>query len=91
MKEWHIRVTGRVQGVGFRAHVFKLAQQHHITGFVRNGQDGSVEICAQGNDREIQAFLNHLKESRQDSIEQIEPQKREEPKEKFATFIIRRD
>ena len=48
-QEWVVRVTGRVQGVGFRAFACRLAKQHGIAGTVRNCLDGSVEIIAQGS------------------------------------------
>ncbi len=41
------RVAGQVQGVGFRPTIYRLAQQHHLTGFVRNDSSGLV-IEAQG-------------------------------------------
>lgn len=44
----HIRVFGRVQGVGFRAWTVRQALDLHLTGFVRNRRDGSVEILAEG-------------------------------------------
>lgn len=44
----HIRVTGIVQGVGFRPFVWRLAQQLGLSGWVRNDAQG-VEILAQGN------------------------------------------
>jgi acylphosphatase len=43
----HIRVRGRVQGVGFRMFVEDAAAMHGIDGWVRNRRDGSVEaVCA---------------------------------------------
>jgi acylphosphatase len=44
----HLRVFGRVQGVGFRAWTVRQALDLHLTGFVRNRRDGSVEIMAEG-------------------------------------------
>lgn len=58
MQEVHIFITGNVQGVGFRSAVRKHALRHQIRGFVRNLSDGRVEICAQGNEEQIDAFLN---------------------------------
>lgn len=41
-------VRGRVQGVGFRAFVERAARRLDLTGYVRNLDDGSVEIYAVG-------------------------------------------
>lgn len=46
MKTIRINVSGRVQGVCFRAYTQKQATKLGVTGFVRNQQDGSVEIIA---------------------------------------------
>jgi acylphosphatase len=40
----HIRVSGRVQGVGFRWYVRETAERWHLAGWVRNCLDGSVEL-----------------------------------------------
>ena len=48
METLNIKVTGRVQGVYFRAHTQKTAKRIGATGSVRNKSDGSVEILAQG-------------------------------------------
>ncbi|HEY5208580.1 MAG TPA: acylphosphatase [Stellaceae bacterium] len=44
-----IIVTGRVQGVGFRAFVRRRAAELGLDGWVRNRRDGSVEIAAMGD------------------------------------------
>jgi len=55
----HITISGRVQGVGFRPFVYRLAHQHGITGWVRN-VSGAVEIHAEGNSRQLQDFSDAL-------------------------------
>ena len=55
---------GRVQGVGFRASVMSLAGIHNITGFVRNEEDGSVLMVAEGSDNEVRRFLDSIARSR---------------------------
>lgn len=50
-------VTGRVQGVGFRASTVYEARESGLTGWVRNLADGSVELEAQGDDAPIEALL----------------------------------
>ena len=44
----HVVVSGRVQGVGYRAFVADLAARHGITGWVRNCSDGTVEAMLSG-------------------------------------------
>lgn len=54
----HIRVFGRVQGVGFRAWTVRQALDLHLTGFVRNRRDGSVEVMATGDIAALNDLLN---------------------------------
>jgi acylphosphatase len=44
----HVRITGRVQGVFFRASAEAEAKRLGLTGWVRNRPDGSVELIAEG-------------------------------------------
>lgn len=54
-----LRVTGVVQGVGFRPFVHRLAQRHGLAGSVRNAS-GEVEIEIEGPTAELDAFLREL-------------------------------
>jgi len=57
MKRIHLLISGRVQGVFFRASTKKTADRIGITGFVRNLADGRVEIIAEGDEQALQSFL----------------------------------
>lgn len=48
MKRVHLIVSGDVQGVGFRSWAFRQAQGLGLTGWVKNRDDGSVELVAEG-------------------------------------------
>lgn len=56
MKHVNIRISGRVQGVGFRYSARSVARSNNIRGFVRNEPDGSVYIEAEGEDENIRQF-----------------------------------
>jgi acylphosphatase len=53
MAEAAFRVTGRVQGVGFRWWARAQAAALGLTGTVRNAADGSVEVQARGPDHAL--------------------------------------
>lgn len=54
------RVTGRVQGVGFRYAVARTARDLGLTGWVRNTVDGAVEVWAQGDADVVDGFVRFL-------------------------------
>lgn len=54
----HIRVTGRVQGVGYRAFVEGEAVARGLSGWVRNRRDGSVEAVFSGEAAVVEAMLD---------------------------------
>ena len=63
MKTVTMRVTGLVQGVGFRWTTQMIAQELGITGTVKNNPDGSVSIVAQGDELPLEHFIKKIKAS----------------------------
>lgn len=57
VKNFHIFVEGRVQGVGFRQFTLRKAQSLHLKGWTRNLLDGRVEIKASGPVDQLEIFL----------------------------------
>src|SRR5512141_1390703 len=57
----HVWVKGRVQGVGFRAHVQYSARQIGVTGWVRNVNDDTVEAVAEGERASLGRFVEAVK------------------------------
>ena len=60
LSTWKIHVTGKVQGVFFRASTEEKARALGINGWVRNQSDGSVRIIAQGTKSNLNALLEWL-------------------------------
>jgi acylphosphatase len=58
LKTCHLRIRGRVQGVGFRMYLQREAQRHGVAGWVRNRVDGSVEAVMQGPAEAVQAVID---------------------------------
>jgi acylphosphatase len=56
----HLRITGQVQGVGFRWFVVSCARRLGLTGWVRNNPDGSVELEAAGATRDVATLRERL-------------------------------
>jgi len=53
-----VTISGRVQGVGFRATVRDVAARHRVAGTVRNLREGSrLEIDVEGERADVEAFL----------------------------------
>lgn len=60
MPAYHLIITGRVQGVGFRDFVARQATEHALSGWVRNRRDGSVEAVISGDPTSVHVMLNAL-------------------------------
>jgi len=56
----YVRVTGRVQGVGFRAATVRQAHMLGVRGWVQNNSDGSVEALLQGSIEQVDRLLSWL-------------------------------
>lgn len=52
-----LRISGRVQGVGFRDALRRAAQANGINGWVRNRRDGTVEAVVQGRPEAVEKIL----------------------------------
>jgi hydrogenase maturation protein HypF len=55
----YLIITGKVQGVGFRPFIYRLAHQLGLCGSVRNCT-GQVEVHVQGNESNLELFCNEI-------------------------------
>jgi acylphosphatase len=62
MKHINIKITGKVQGVFFRASTKAVADQIGVKGFVKNEKDGSVYVEAEAEEAFLEMFVDWCKE-----------------------------
>jgi acylphosphatase len=87
----HIRVKGRVQGVGFRAHVEYSARQiGGLTGWVRNVGYDTVEAVAEGERASVERLIEAMKTGPRSSRVDESKVEWEQPTGEFNLFGIRR-
>jgi acylphosphatase len=69
----YMKVSGKVQGVGYRYYALRNAEYLGLTGYVRNRSDGRVELRVEGEKEMIQRFQKILKEGpRFSSVEKVD-------------------
>lgn len=63
MKEVYFKISGRVQGVGFRWFVVRKATEiGALSGWVRNAEDGTVEVLVKGREEDVERLMNACQE-----------------------------
>lgn len=88
-KRLHLRITGVVQGVFYRAYTREEAGRLGLTGWVRNREDGSVEAVAEGPEpalRELAAWCHRGSPS--SVVDRVE-ERWEPPTGEFSGFGVR--
>lgn len=90
MKQAHILISGRVQGVLFRANTRRVAKKLGLVGFIRNLDNGRVEIVAEGSQEKLKGLIDYCKRGPIFArVENIEVEYKEATN-RFDTFEILR-
>ena len=67
-KSIRVYITGTVQGVFFRGFVKENAERYNVKGFIRNLEDGRIEIFLEGNVNDVNKVLELCKKGPKNSI-----------------------
>jgi acylphosphatase len=75
MERLHVVVRGSVQGVGFRYFIQRKARQLGLHGWVRNNDDGTVELLAEGSRSDLEQLMMAAEEGpRMARVQRVEVQ-----------------
>lgn len=88
-KRFRVTVSGRVQGVAFRASTRRKANQLGVTGWVRNLANGDVEITVEGEEDKVKRLISWARNGpRRARVTDLESHE-EEYTGKFDTFSVK--
>jgi len=85
----HVVVTGKVQGVFYRAETAAKARRLNITGWVRNLPDGRVEAVFEGDETNVQKIIDFCRRGPPDAYVVDLDVRRQEWTAEFRNFAIR--
>ncbi len=88
-KRLRVTVSGRVQGVAFRASTRRKATQLGVTGWVRNLANGDVEIVVEGEEDQVKQLVSWAKTGPSRARATDLHSQQEEYRGEFDTFSIR--
>ncbi len=89
VKALHAFISGRVQGVGYRAFTNRIARSLGLKGFVRNLPDGRVEVYAEGDEEKLKKLLEKLHEGPYFADVKNVEYTLSEPRGQYEDFTIR--
>lgn len=89
MKNVHVLVSGKVQGVFFRANTKEKAEDLGVKGWVKNTSDGKVEAVFEGKDDNVKEMIEWCKHgSTLAKVKNVDVEEKE-PENKFNSFSIK--
>jgi acylphosphatase len=91
MKRAHVFYSGRVQGVGFRYTVQDIAFNLGISGWVKNLEDGRVEVVAESEEKNLKEFMDKISKGPLSRYIKDVDLAWESPSKEFNNFDIKLD
>ena len=89
METVHLIISGKVQGVFYRATAKKMAHQLHITGWIKNTKEGHVEALITGESESVKKFIDWCRKGPgKAEVEEVEVERRQATS--FEDFTIMR-
>ena len=88
MQRRTVHFSGHVQGVGFRYTAHQIARRYDVAGYVKNVDDGRVELVAEGEPSEIDRLIASIRERMGQYVRNVEQQS-EAATGEFHRFEIR--
>ena len=85
----HLLISGRVQGVCFRAETCRMARTLGVAGWVRNLPDGRVEAVFEGPDDAVREISQWCRSGPPGALVTAIDQQAETPRQETAAFQIR--
>ncbi|HFC49331.1 MAG TPA: acylphosphatase [Thermofilum sp.] len=83
-----VYISGKVQGVFFRASTWEVAKRLGLRGYVRNLPDGRVEAVFEGDEEKVRKAIEWCRRGPPLAIVENVEVKWEEPKKDFDDFVI---
>ncbi len=86
----YLKISGRVQGVGYRYFTLQNARELGVAGWVKNMRDGTVEVVLSGSEDQVAGMIDRLKKgpfsAKVTSIKELDTPQQEDD---FQDFSIR--
>ncbi|QTA83410.1 Acylphosphatase [Desulfonema limicola] len=86
----NVIISGKVQGVFFRAETLKAASKNNVSGWVRNKKDGTVEAVFEGKEKDVLSILEWCKTGSPHSMVKNTDVRWDDYQGEFSSFEITR-
>jgi len=88
VERWRLRVSGKVQGVSYRAYTEQKAGELGLTGTVRNLPGGEVEIIAEGPREDLEALATWCQDGPPQAMVENVSSRMQAPTGEFSDFQV---